>query len=317
MSASDALARAAGLVDLPGEATFHVEGAAARDFLHRMLTQDVRSMTAGEARPACFLTAQGKVLADLLLSDLGGEFGFTLDVRAAPTAVSALARYVIADDVALADISPSWAHFLLAGPRSPEALTAAGLPVPPNGRFLAATIAGSSGSVLRLDWKDRPVFRVAVPADRVAAARRALLAVPGVSPASEADLDVARIETMTPAWGAEVDERVIPNEAGLSASISWTKGCYLGQEVVVMAKHRGHPATLLCRLAVEGEAVPARGAALLQGDRRAGRVTTAGRGVLLPGVVALGLVRFDLAKAGASLTVEGTGSRAVVSAVAA
>ena len=224
---------------------------------------------------------------------------------------------MIADDVAFADVSPSWAHLLLAGPRSPEALTAAGLPVPPNGRFLAATIAGSSGSVLRLDLGDRAAFRVAVPADRVAAARKALLAVPGVSPASEADLDVARIETMTPAWGAEVDERVIPNEAGLSASISWTKGCYLGQEVVVMAKHRGHPATLLCRLAVEGEAVPARGAALLQGDRRAGRVTTAGRGVLLPGVVALGLVRFDLAKAGASLTVEGTGARAVVSAVAA
>ena len=104
----------------------------------------------------------------------------------------------------------------------------------------------------------RPGARIAVPSAARDGVLEALLAAGG-APAGEEALDTARVETLTPWWGSETDERVIPNEAVLDAAISWTKGCYLGQEAVVMARHRGHPPSLLVRLVLEGTDVPASG----------------------------------------------------------
>ena len=142
-----------------------------------------------------------------------------------------------------------------------------------------------------------------VPADRISDAVAALVAA-GAVPATADAFDVARVEAGAPLLGAELDDRVLPNEAGLSSSaVAWTKGCYLGQEPVVMAKHRGHPPTLLCRLRIETEVLPARDAPLLLAGTVAGRVTTAVR-VGHPGVTGLGFVRHGVAVVGAQLTLE-------------
>ena len=119
-------------------------------------------------------------------------------------------------------------------------------------------------------------------------------------PAGEAALDVLRVEQGVPAYGAELDERILPNEARLDDALSFTKGCYPGQEPVVMAKHRGHPSTLLVRLEAEDGAPLTSGEALLLAQAPVGRVTTAvlgrdGR------ARALGFVRHARAAAGTVL----------------
>jgi folate-binding protein YgfZ len=170
--------------------------------------------------------------------------------------------------------------------------------------------------VLRRDLGAVPAFEVLARtggAGAADAAGKALLAVAGVAPAGGADLDAVRVAQGVARAGAEVDERVMPNEAGLEDAVSWTKGCYLGQEPVVMARHRGRPPTLLVRLAPEGSdagEVPAAGTALLEGERRVGRVTTSARGV-----GALAYVRHDLAREGRTLGVEGAPARMRVAAV--
>jgi folate-binding protein YgfZ len=126
------------------------------------------------------------------------------------------------------------------------------------------------------------------------------------TPAGEETLERARAEQGVPAYGAELDERVLPNEARLEDVLSWTKGCYPGQEPVVMAKHRGHPANLLVRLRFGASTPPPVGATLLSGGKPVGRVTTAV--AAKDGPIGLGYVRWALVTSRHVLTVEGGGT---------
>jgi folate-binding protein YgfZ len=304
MTAAEAILRRAAVVRRPGTATFHASGRDAQSFLHRMLTQDVKSLAPGRARWSCFLTVRGKVVGDPLVWNLGDRFALTLDAAAAAATIPALERYVIADDVTFADRSADRSHLALAGPSSPDVLRAAGGAPPDEGSFAHATVGGVGCVVLRRDLPPVPAFHVSAPAADASRAFDALVAA-GAVPGDDHAWDVLRVETGTPAFGAEIDDRVLPNEVGLDAAISWTKGCYLGQEPVVMAKHRGHPPTRLVRLAVDGAVVPPRGAGVEAGGTPVGRVTTAARAVTKPGVLALAFVRHDLAAPGTALSVAG------------
>ena len=250
-------------------------------------------------------------------------FALDLDAGAAVKALPHLERFVIADDVTWA--RAPLAHWTLAGPAALDVARGAGLPALPEGAFFPARLAGADVLVLRRDLPDRPALHGIVPAEAFAACFDALRRLDGVLAVGLDAWDVARVETGVPAWGAEIDDRrILPNEAGLDrTAISWTKGCYPGQEPVVMAKHRGHPPTLLVRLRIEGrsevglgDALPAPGSALLDdAGRPAGRITTAVRGARVAGAIALGFARFDSAKPGAAFAVEGAASRAVVESV--
>jgi folate-binding protein YgfZ len=128
---------------------------------------------------------------------------------------------------------------------------------------------------------------------------------------TQVDLDAARVAEGVPAAGSELDERILPNEARLEDAVSYAKGCFPGQEPVVMARDRGHPPTLLVRLTLETPARPLAGTALLDGERAVGRLTT-----VAPGrdgrSAALGFVRHALARAGQRLAVAGGGTAEVL-----
>jgi folate-binding protein YgfZ len=243
-----------------------------------MLSQDVKAMKAGDARPAFLLAREGRPIALFLVWAFPDRFLLTCDESAAPAARAHLDKYVIADDVAIGE--PAGGCALFVGTLSAD--LAATPPEP--GRF----VEGESGLVVaRRDFGRRPAYALA---DRGVLGRRV---------SSFVDLEAARVEEGVPAWGAEIDGRVLPTETGPMDAISTTKGCYPGQEPVIMSLHRGHPPTRLCRVSIEGDAVPARDEALLLDGRGAGRVTTAVE--TRDGVRALALVRHADAKEGASL----------------
>jgi folate-binding protein YgfZ len=317
-----ALAERAAIVPRPAVVTWEVTGRDARSWLHRIVTQDVKSLARGRSRLTCVLDAKGRclALASMRAVERGGAdaFGLDLDASAAARAVPHLQRHVIAEDVAFADRSAELAHALLAGPKAPMALDRLGAPVPEEGAWISASLAGVSLEIVRRDLADRPALGLVVPRASLGAVCDAIASLSGVSRADDAAWDVARVEAGLPAPGAEIDERILPNEAGLDrTAVSWTKGCYLGQEPVVMAKHRGHPPTLLSRLTIDAPSVPPAGTALLDASdatRRVGRLTTVVRGVRAPGLLALGFVRFEAAKTGAEFGLEG-GGRALLDAV--
>jgi folate-binding protein YgfZ len=121
-----------------------------------------------------------------------------------------------------------------------------------------------------------------------------------------------RVAEGVPAWGYEVDERVLPNEAALESALSWSKGCYPGQEPVVMARHRGHPPHRLVRLAVDAPTPPPPDAPLVRDGRPVGRVTTAVR--TREGVRALGYVRHALVREGDAFAVGDGATARILSA---
>jgi hypothetical protein len=305
------LAEEVGLVALAGRTLLRVRGADAADYLQRMLTQDVAAVTPGRGAAACFLTPEGRILAHLLLWHPPGE-ALLLDLApgAAAAATPALERYVIADDVVFEDESASHARAVMLGPRLAPALERLGLSAPSAGELARGTLDGVAVTLLGRSFGSRPSAEVLLPA---AGAERALAALATVAPAvGLAALEIARVEECVPAYGSELDSRVLPNEAALTDAVSFTKGCYPGQEPVIMAHHRGHPAQRLVRLSISGAAVPAPGAALSKDGRPIGRITTAvlgrdGR------PAALGYVRWALAQPGAVLHLQVGATAAILS----
>jgi len=289
----------AAAVPLAGFAVHAVTGADARAFLHRMLSQDVKGIAPGDGRPATFLDVRGRVQGDPVVCATATGFLLAEEPAAAARVVPGLERYVIADDVGFADVGAAHDVVVLVGAAAPAVAAAAG-----------PALRAAGAAVASLGWRRGEASMVVAPA--AAGAFAALLAAGAVA-AGEDALDAARVAALAPWFGAELDDRVLPNEAVPDAAVSFTKGCYLGQEPVVMARHRGRPPTTLVRLAVDGDAVPPRDAALAHAGRRAGRVTTA---VASAGrVAALALVRTDLARPGVAFALD-DGRAAVVEAVA-
>jgi folate-binding protein YgfZ len=285
-----------------GRAVWSVIGAARTDYLHRMLTQDVKGIAPGQAAYACVLTPKGRILGDPLVWNLGERFVLDLDGGAAGPAIRALERTVIAEDVAFTDESADLWRAVLVGPAAGEVLGRHGVCPPGPGRFVEAAVARQSLRALRFDLGRVPAFELWGPA--AAASLEAALDVPLLPPEA---WDRLRVEEGVAAFGAELDDTVMPLEAGLGeTAISWSKGCYPGQEPVVMARHRGHPARRLVRLAFEGTS-PAPGADLLDGGQAVGRVTT----VDAAGRRGLGLLRWALAEEGNAVTLPDGGTARV------
>jgi folate-binding protein YgfZ len=191
------------------------------------------------------------------------------------------------------------------GPGAPAILaTVAGhaLDLAPHAH-VEATLAGAAARVVqRAEFGALPGYFIwtAPPhAGDIQAALRAAGAVP-------VDHDVAeilRVEAGVPAYGQDVDESVLLPETGLEQMVSYTKGCYIGQELVARVKYRGHVNRALTGLRLEGERVPAPGAVVVAGDREIGRITSAARSLGLGVPIALGYVRREHREPGESVTV--------------
>jgi folate-binding protein YgfZ len=299
------LRRGASLVVRAGRSVAEATGADRTSYLHRMLSQEVASLAPMHATYACVLTPTGRILGDPFVLNLGDRFLLEMSEAAAANVLPALERYVIADDVTFRDVGAESARFAIVGEGAAEAIRGH---APAPGAVAPGDALAPGLLLYRRDVGTVPCFEGIAPAGAMPEILRRFPA-----PASADDLERLRVEEGVPAYGAELDERVLPNEANLESALSWTKGCYPGQEPVVMAKHRGHPPNRLARLDVEGDRPPPPDAPLLDAGRAAGRVTSAVRGSG-GGIVALGYVRHALARPGAVLALEG-GARVVVRAL--
>jgi len=267
------LRETAGLVRRGDRGVLRVTGADRATWLQGLVTNDVLALAPGERRYSAYLTPQGRMMTDLHVVASAAELW--LDVPA-PLAASLCARLdglIFAEDAQVADVSGEMAVWGVYGPAAAAAVADLPSPAFHDDEF------GVPGFVWYLDAA-RPL-----PA--------ALAALPEVPLDT---LDVLRIEAGTPRFLVDMDERTIPLEAGLEdRAISFTKGCYVGQEVIVRVTQRGggRVAKKLVRLTVAGTAVPDAGAPLFVGEREVGRVTSAAWSPALDAVVALGYVARD------------------------
>jgi hypothetical protein len=232
-------------------------GKDARDYLHRMSTQVVNGLAPGRTTYACFLTAKGHLLGEGHLLGLSDGVLLDLDPLALPETKAVLEKFVIMDEVAFEDLSATHAALPVLGPRGPAAVGAfAG-----EGRFLREDLR-----------RGAPALALLLPAPELAAARAALLGAGAVA-LEAADLEALRILGGLARFGRDMDGSRLPMEAGLTRSaISFDKGCYTGQEVVLRATVRGHLQKGLVQLALP--AGVAAGAKLTAGGAEVGLVTS-------------------------------------------
>jgi folate-binding protein YgfZ len=322
----------AGLVDRSMRGTVEVRGADRRTFLHALLTNDITSLVPGQGCYAAWLTPQGRLITDMRIVALDDRLW--IDVRAADAAALAarLDRLVFTEDVQVSDASAAVSQVRVVGPASAGvvsralAAVAEGAAAPPPAdltawqEYRSASFPGPGTGrlvVVRDDGLGVPGFDVYVGPDD-AAAVRAALAARGVTPLDEATVEALRIEAGRPAFGVDMDTETIPLEAGIEdRAISFSKGCYVGQEVIVRVTTRGQGrvARKLVGLVLEGDRVPVRGDVVLAGDRAVGHVTSAAFSPLVGRPVALAMVHRDAAAPATAVAV-GAATRDGASVVA-
>jgi len=313
-----ALQDSAGVADRSHRAIFRLVGPEAKLFLHGLVTNDVKGVPAGRGNYTSIVNARGKMLGDARLLVLGDEdLLLDLEPEAREQALAHLEQHLISEDCTLSDATGEWLLFGVYGPRARDVVARAlGFELPALGLHdnalvplegggalvVGASPVGIDGVDVVLDPSSGPSFFAAL----VDAARDV-----GGLPVGEDALDAARIHRVVPRYGAEMDESTIPLEANLEAAISYTKGCYVGQEVIAKATYRGHVRRKLGQLRTSPGVVP--GAELLEGERVVGAVAS----VLDPDPaggppLALAYVRQDRLVEGAQLELA-AGGEAVVS----
>ncbi|HLG43163.1 MAG TPA: glycine cleavage T C-terminal barrel domain-containing protein [Planctomycetota bacterium] len=255
-----------------------VRGADRVSWLHNLTTQDIKRLAPG--REGCFatmVTRIGKLVATLQARVLADEI--RIDTDRPRELREAMEKLIIIEDVQLEEVTAKTSLVGVYGPMARERL---GLPdLPP---------WGIHGDALRV-----PVYGVDGYELWLPAGAKPNVDATSVSPEA---LDVLRIEACHPKWGAELDETIIPVEANLeSIAVSYSKGCYIGQEIIQRIKTYSQAKQQLRRLRLKGEPLPSAGEKILREGAVVGRVTSAVRSLHL-GPIALGFVGRDHAAEG-------------------
>jgi len=290
----------AGWIDRSPRGRIRFDGRDGLSFLQALVSNDVGSLKPGEGAYAAYLTPQGRMITDL---EIHAGAGWVL-ARVAPGLAASLAsrfdQLIFSEDVQVADVSDQTSEIRVVGGRAAEVIAEAlALDAEHLGRLVEpAHVECAGGFVARSGGAPLPAYAIVVPVDRLQIVIASLEASGAVEISPALD-DAMRVEAGRPAFGVDMTSDTIPLEAGLlERAISTTKGCYVGQEIVVRILHRGggRVARRVVTLALdENPELPAAGAALLTGGREVGMLTTVVRSPLRGSPIALGVVQRDFA----------------------
>jgi tRNA-modifying protein YgfZ len=276
------------VVDRSERGKLALTGPDAKTFLHGQVTQDIESLTPGHGGYAAFLTHKGKMLGDLRVFDLGDELLLDCERVALQELFNMIRRYKLGADVELHKRTLELALFSVIGPDAPD------LAGPEEHDCARASLGGAAVVAARTD--------VSVDVFCPAAEREAVRAALAFPDGSEADAEVVRVEHGRPRYGVDIDDSTIPQEAGINErAVSFSKGCYVGQETVARLYYRGKPNRRLLGLRLSAPAPT--GSELRLGEKVVGRL---GSSVVSPdlGPIGLALVRRE-ASPGDTVEVDG------------
>jgi len=315
----EAARRRAGYIDRTSRGRIVVSGADRATYLQGLLTNDIAALGAGQGCYSAYLTPQGRMIADMHVYELGDVILMTLARQVKDAVLSKLDQFVFSEDVQLGDVTASFAQWAVVGPRAASAIATllgiakAALDALPEHGNMRAKWRGSPAIVTRTSDAGEPGFDIYVEAAQSDALRNAL-ADARVSSVADEVAETVRIEAGIPAFGHDMDAETIPLEAGIEQrAISFTKGCYVGQEVIVRVVHRGHGrvARKLVGVRLDGERVPAAATKILSGDKEVGHVTSSTWSPALGRPIALAYVHRDFVEPGTKLTVDDAAAEVV------
>jgi folate-binding protein YgfZ len=264
--------------------------------LHRLSTGDVKDLRPGEGRQTVVTDAKGRIVERLFVHHLGDDGVLLVAGPGGASRVQAhLQKFTFAEKTGLSDVTATTFAMALLGPRWATVARVAGIPdLAPYGSS-AVTLAGVRTHAARTNGFNAEGVLVVGPqdaAERVRTTLRDAAVSQGGGAIDAGELEAWRILSGLPAAGHELTEEHNPLEAGLRDAVSFSKGCYVGQEVVARLNTYGKVSRALVRLELEpGAPVPAPGAAIRHGGAAIGAVTSAIRPPGRPAPVALAYVK--------------------------
>ncbi len=332
-----AIRKHAGLMDQATRATIELTGSDRLDFLNRMLTQELKALPPGSARRAFWLNRKGRIDADIQVVHLSDRTLLDVDILALERTATSLASFIITEDATLRDTSGQTYRLAIHGPTTADLLGGLGAALPPEGGAIEATLVdlpvtlwrsdatGEIGVELACAMRDAEKLYSSLLArageqEPVAAALRtsdpsSLKRRVGLTRVGWHAFNIARIEAGTPLYNIDFGPESLPAETGvLNDRVSFTKGCYLGQEIVARMHSRGHPKQCLVAFRLDrvidqatGEpSLPSCGTPVLDADGTPiGAVTSAAVAPMLGAApVCFAQVKWEQSKPGTQVSVQ-------------
>jgi folate-binding protein YgfZ len=264
---------------LSPRALWRLTGPDAARYLNGQVTNDVTQLADGHACYAAVCTAKGRMEGDVTIALHASQFYLDADLSLRESLGARLEKFLIADDAAFEDAAELWSLSHVFG-ATPPLVPKIGFVIP-HARF------GVPGHDVWIAAPGAVVVGQEVPADVV---------------------ETLRLENGIPRWGAELTTNTLPPEAGprMLAAISYTKGCYVGQETIARLKSVGHVNRSLVFLRSDSAAFPAPGTKLKLGDHETGLVTSSGYSPRLEKGIALGYAQRQALAEGTTLQADDT-----------
>jgi folate-binding protein YgfZ len=298
----DALLHRAAVFDLGWQAKLRISGKDRTRWLNGMITNNIRDLAEGQGVYAFKLTPQGRNEGDLTAYNRGEYLLATTDREQLPKLQPLLQRYIIMDKVELEDISDKLLSVGIAGPSAAETLTKAGID--------AAQL--ERGQVVDAEWQDVGVsvarsthprmdgYEIWLAPDSIEKLWDALISA-GAKPVGSDALESYRIARGVPRYGLDLRERDLPQETGQEHALHFTKGCYIGQEIVERIRARGNVHRTLIGFDIQG-APPQPGSKVRANDKDMGEVTSLTR---LPDgrAIAIGYLRKEVSTPGTTVQI--------------
>jgi glycine cleavage system T protein len=298
-----AVRKKAGIADLSYRGLIRITGADRAKFLQGLVTNDVMKLVEGQGLYAAILNPKGRMLADLKIYAVHDAFLVDLDREIADKTVQILNRYKLISKAILEDLTDSLAHLAVYGPSAPSILE----------KLLGTTFPKSlEFSSIRVPWHSQEVYviqslytgeqgyELLLPTQEGEALWKEILEVGsglGIKPIGLEALEGLRIEAGIPRYGIDMDENTFPPEAGLEEkAISYTKGCYVGQETIARIKtygqvHRKFMGLIFQASPSKMDKLPHREDKIFQNEEEIGFVTSSAYSPVLNQNIALGYIR--------------------------
>jgi aminomethyltransferase len=300
-----ALRHQAAWLDVSARGRILARGRDRARLLHNLTSNEVKKMRPGEGCYAFLLNPQGRIQADLCLFCFEDHFLIDTEPELREKVHQHIRRYIIADQVELEDVTAATGAIALEGPGAAAVLGTLGAPAPASDY---AHVPWGDCTVAAVSLTGQPGFRIYGAA---AQAGEIIARIGGASaqPATAEDARRVRIENGRPRYGEDIRDVSLPQETQQMHAVSFTKGCYLGQEIVERIRAQGHVNKRLVRIEISASQPPAAGSKLSASGAEAGEITSSVYSPEAGNVVALAYVRANFAESGTALDAGGAAAR--------
>jgi len=299
-----ALREGCGLYDLGFRAKISLTGGDRGRWLNGMVTNNIRDLAVGRGVYAFLLNPQGHILGDLSAYNRGESITVDTDCGQLEKILATFDHYIIMDDVEVTNVSEQLTALGIAGPTAYSTLTQAGFAIPEMDplQVQPAAWCGEECAVVRGEDERNSAYEIWVAASSGAASSvRALwdaLRAAGAVPVGSQALELQRIVSGIPTYGVDIRERDLPQETEQARALNFSKGCYVGQEIVERIRSRGAVHRKFTGFIADGAPEIAAGTKVVAGEKEVGEITSAAFFRGADKTVALGYIRREVGVAG-------------------